>query len=1213
MEKMTITSFVKHVLVLLMACCFTSLVHAEKRYYFWRGGELPTADGLTTVDLRPGHGTTSPTPNGNNDNALVWDEDLGYPRFTLSNAGWWSFNQTASAGVDMTNIYNDFSNWYLKIRVSTTISNSANINVILNTIGAAENAFKLTTALLPRDGTWTELTLSLKNDYTTSNVTNLQNSFNSTSKTGTLFQIHSGSGVTEGTFGIDYAYLTNDPSGVDEGTAESYTPPTRYYLLTNDRTPSSSSYDKIDYSADVNTAASVSSNWSMPGYATYPYYTMTTDGDADVEFTATTDNIELADVDNAWYLKTKIKTNTSGIVKFTLIDCNDTEKIYTIPTGSITGEWVALNILLSDFVGSGNADYDCQKAIDDVVFKFEIENGVKDEFFYMAYLYITNEDINAVADPDPAEPIDPSKDRYIYFVNDGSDLPVGGDVIYTDYRVGISNNVKLAISTQYHWYNEYYQVHEPTLTRNTGYDYLYFTTRNENSYSFSIQPNGEGVDLQGVTEEWYLNMKVKVETTDRPINPYLYLPGSSTKLGDGLFTDDMLSVTQNGTWVEIEIPLSAYSANLELGEYTDVNGSIFELAGSNPGGLSDKVVAVEYLYLTNVKKAQTRFIWSNNAVDSDWTNTSNWNDSRYPNSAADDVIIPKVNAGASYPKVPDEGATVNSITFQPGAEIGRQDLLTYDKAFVRYDFSGASSRDRWYMLSMPLQEAYSGDFTFGGYPFAYVRTFATETLDDGVTYAGWVPNKGNDTEFKAGDGFALWVESDDYTLDKGLGYAGGIIELPFYEGDRVSNDDVRYIHEYTGTDGEGTSTFYNFKEGVNGYEKSATSVDVTRSNAAYKLAGSQVKETLNFVNDAYNETNSSDFALAGNPFMTTINFTELVRDNQNVISGNYLIWSGKGSDNTTPGGFLGYNANGYYGISSSQLDAYIAPLQSFIVEKSATYNSAAYNPNDLVFNLKNISADATGLGTLKSAAASGGKIEITASNETASVLAFIANREYGDNILCNGDGRKLLSGLSDVPEVYTLKETAAGGKTAVGANIINLNGSMLIPVGLATEYAGEMSLSFSGMIDYDDYNIQLSDLKADGGSKVIDLTGKTDFAYTFNYTPPTDTNDPTEIIPDNERFVLSFSPKSATGAESTASDSGQALIYFRDNTLYAVSALDDLIYQLHVFDMQGRLLYAANDIQSATYTATGIQTTSDVCIVKLTTEKGAKSLKLVIR
>lgn len=595
-------------------------------------------------------------------------------------------------------------------------------------------------------------------------------------------------------------------------------------------------------------------------------------------------------------------------------------------------------------------------------------------------------------------------------------------------------------------------------------------------------------------------------------------------------------------------------------------------------------------------------------VNENWQNPANWKDSEnvtgyLPNENID-VIIPKI-AEKKYPILTGDQAdnVCKNITFGPGAEIGRQDLLTYEKAFVRYDFSATASQDRWYMLSMPLQEAYSGDFTFGGYPFAYVRTFATQD-DGGVTYAGWVPNKGNDTEFTAGSGFALWVESTNYIQEKGLGSLNGIIELPYHENSDELVTAARYTHEYA----EGTSSFYNFKsDGNGGYVRSTTTpITVPRTSAAYTLAASPVTETLEFGQDDGEYEGVSDFALAGNPFMTTIDFTKLAGANPNIISGNYMIWSGKGGS----AGFLGYTPDGTYGIAGESnkptgLDEFIAPLQSFIVERRGHSNSTA----SLSFNLSAVSADATGQGTLKAATATSDKIEIVASNETASVLAFIANREYGDNTLNSRDGRKLLQGLSNVPEVYTLKENDNGEKVALGANIINSN-NMLIPVGLATAYAGEMKLTFSGMANYD-ARIQLLD--ADTG-ETFDLTEKTDFTHTFTYRPPTEKNgQDNEIVPSNERFVLSFAPKSVTGIEDAENNSVQALVYFRNANVYAVSSPDDLIQQLYIYDMQGRLIHASDNIRAAAYSVNNLQPAFGGYIVRLTTEKGSKSVKLLFK
>jgi hypothetical protein len=77
----------------------------------------------------------------------------------------------------------------------------------------------------------------------------------------------------------------------------------------------------------------------------------------------------------------------------------------------------------------------------------------------------------------------------------------------------------------------------------------------------------------------------------------------------------------------------------------------------------------------------------------------------------------------------------------------------------------------------------------------------------------------------------------------------------------------------------------------------------------------------------FGENESSYFALVGNPFMTTIDFEKLAEDNNTSIN-SYLIW--------TREGFSGYSKSGTFGTitATDDLTKYIAPLQSFIVERT---------------------------------------------------------------------------------------------------------------------------------------------------------------------------------------------------------------------------------------------------------------------------------------
>jgi hypothetical protein len=571
--------------------------------------------------------------------------------------------------------------------------------------------------------------------------------------------------------------------------------------------------------------------------------------------------------------------------------------------------------------------------------------------------------------------------------------------------------------------------------------------------------------------------------------------------------------------------------------------------------------------------------WTPGESSTEWTATTNWTPNGVPGSL-DKVIIP---AASSYPALP-ENVEIKSILFQPGAEISNQHHLTGDyKAYVQYDFSSGDAHDRWHMLSIPLKETFVGDFTFGGYPRTFFQLFGTDGWDAGTDLL-------NSRALIAGDAFLLWVENATYSAgaEKGLGKKNGILEIPFHESDVVKGSGVHPNHEFNSS----VSTFYNYKKDGDEYVNSETSVTATRSADAYKLAGETVSTPLVFASD---DDYSSDFALVGNPFMSTIDFSALATSNSDQIKNNYQIWTGKGD----AAGFTGYNPNGTWGVDVSETtDNYIAPLQSFFVEKSDNYNEEGAN---LEFN---ISISATGEGTLRSAVNAANKLEIVASNETASVLTFIAQREEGQMIAGNADARKMLTGVSRLPEVYTLKPAADGSAAVLGANIIPA-GAVSIPVGLFTSHTGAMSLTFKGMDSYENTTITFVDNAAD--NRETDLTGLSSYRYDFNFEPATADGG---ILPVEDRFFIRLAPGSLTGLQQTPLV--PVLVYSKNQAIHIVSDPSNLIKQVRMYNAQGILAYANNRVNASScivdYPA---DIPTGVCIIKVITEQGIKNVKLI--
>jgi hypothetical protein len=326
-----------------------------------------------------------------------------------------------------------------------------------------------------------------------------------------------------------------------------------------------------------------------------------------------------------------------------------------------------------------------------------------------------------------------------------------------------------------------------------------------------------------------------------------------------------------------------------------------------------------------------------NGATNEWNVAANWTPAQVP-TGEDDVVIP--NGTPYYPIIKlADNAVCKTITLEAGAELGRQDWLTYNKARIQLNTNGLT-RNQWHLLSMPVSQVYTGDFNFGGYPYTFLRKFTVTPGDN----AGWEPFRNNNEPLAIGEGFALWVNSNDGltkgnkdagegsdaligggTRPYGLGRVNGIIDFPYFEDPVIGQ--AHRVHKYEG----GKSYFYPFATENELLPLYNQPVSVTRGADAYRLAaiaGGNVKIPL-----VFGEDNGKYYALAGNPYMTTIDFDKLYADNSTKIKPVFRIW--------TETGFVVYDKNNY-----------IAPMQSFFVEKADNYSG----DDKLIFNIATITA-----------------------------------------------------------------------------------------------------------------------------------------------------------------------------------------------------------------------------------------------------------------
>ena len=575
------------------------------------------------------------------------------------------------------------------------------------------------------------------------------------------------------------------------------------------------------------------------------------------------------------------------------------------------------------------------------------------------------------------------------------------------------------------------------------------------------------------------------------------------------------------------------------------------------------------------------YTWSPQLASTDWNDINNWTPNGIPNANSKVIIPGNVN---DFP-VLTSAVAVDEIHFLPGAQLGSQSKLNYNKAYVGYDLSEQVSR--WHMLSIPLGEVFPADFAFGGYPLTWMRTFSsTHPAGATITNGNWVSLRGgNRGELTFGDGFVLQWNNYSSVSDKGLALLDGILELPYFEYlDTASPDYAKYhvvnqAQEYDEISQK--STFYYFEEDQPGeyVVDDQESYDVYRTSDAYQLAGAIVNYEPDFAD--------GNFALVGNPYMAALDFEDLYLSNSTTIKDHYYIWTGNTYDI--------YSLDGPAG--SGGLDGIIAPLQGFLVAKLDDYSGP--QPPVLSFDELNMTS-ATKSAALRSSISRENKLNIVASNPAGEILTFIANREDGQDVFGNRDARKIIHGISDMPEIYTLKPYN-NGTIAAAINIINSD-DLLIPIGLATSYTGSITLSFTGM---DTYNANLSFIDAET-NQIIDLTGLASYEYVFNCMP--------KKVKDNapvyeDRFFIRIS-KSVTAQQEIITE--KVNVFENNRIIRIVSGASDPIREAAVYNLHGMLIYKANNINMISHTIDR-NLPAGAYIVRVVSEKSVENVKLIIK
>ena len=524
-----------------------SAIYAEKRIYFFRAQDLPA--GVETVDLRPDMGVSQLSLSN-----IYADTEARYALFNKRSDSWWQVMVETAKGktVDLSDVN---GSWYLKLKIRRTVNYT--LTLVLAGAGTV-NGYALTIGVLPANGEWKELSIPLSSFP-------VQPEF-SDKYSGRLLQIHSDAGYTGDVVGIDYCYLTNDPTGVEEGTVQR---PKCYYFVTNSKTPlDGKPYSIVDYSARTDMRAE---GWQQWSYIPFPYYSMDTDMPVAEQVLLTAD-CPMTDVNPDWYLVTQIRTDIQGAFALRLYLPEGLAYTDTVSADDLVRDGKTWNVLTLPLDRMNAFIY---SATTPVFLSLSSLGEVSAGEWSMASLMLTND--LGITNPQPVVPADPRSERRIYLLNDGTSLPEASNC--TDYRLDQTSYLSISYGNN--------------TTRKSTDSFLTLLPTN-GWWSADIAAKSP-VDLTAVDDTWTMHTRIRTTSSYRPINLILYKEGNA-QLARYQLTDALLPVAKNGNWFDFDIPMTAFLASGAI--LINYTSRIFSFHSDN-GGVSGVEVSMEYLYFSH--------------------------------------------------------------------------------------------------------------------------------------------------------------------------------------------------------------------------------------------------------------------------------------------------------------------------------------------------------------------------------------------------------------------------------------------------------------------------------------------------------------------------------------------------------------------------------------------------------------------------------------
>ena len=593
--------------------------------------------------------------------------------------------------------------------------------------------------------------------------------------------------------------------------------------------------------------------------------------------------------------------------------------------------------------------------------------------------------------------------------------------------------------------------------------------------------------------------------------------------------------------------------NLGIGNTPNINAIV---VGRN--GCGNSAPSPEF----EVNYGARKTTWTG-AVDTDWNNRDNWTN-QVPRACTDAYITGVGKGATNYPIITEDNAECDEIYFLEAAGVKGLDGLTYYRAYANMILE----KETWYTLTAPFKNTYSGDYYFNGAPVSYMRLFdevepVTGAAADGTWTKTFVDNA---VVLAPGQGFA-YKESQvsynyPYSPRKMTNTDANDFWLPRMTQDSVLVDRAIPYSTLTGAP-----------------IASRTQMLARNGEEPYRFALEDGSNKLQ--NGSY--AVKSGYNLIGNPAMAHLDLGAFYTTNSGVIANEFHFWNG--STNGSVAILEGGDVMG----TTPQTSGIVPPMQSFFV-KATSNNNVTYNldlhyvANDGNNNLRSTEVNENGV------------LYVSAVSEGVESNMAIRKSDKASNSFVEGeDIRKLFTQYSD-----TEASLIAGTEYVDIAQFGELPYEAPIYIE-STKEEGEMTFAFVGAESFE--NMDVTFVNKQTGEEV-NLKEESAYRFLFNAS--------------NKEGVLvvrfSQSENISTRDEQSMVDDEQEIniSVVNNNTIRVTSSATDLIQEVSIYDLTGRLIAKVSDINKSVYDRL-MNVGHRTYIVKVKTNSGTKSKQVAIQ